>query len=546
MPSKTEALVRNFLKTDGDALYLVPGEKIFLVKGTNKIVVGRENLSDESFRAVSAELVPGAPAESLAAMKHRTPFRVDESSEPVEIQFGRSGSSVAIMICRVRTQAPEPEPEPMPIPQPVTPPRPAAPARPAGGTGSYSVPAAPAAPAPRSPAEVVPLDVPDSLSQGPSQDMDASLARLSGPRRRSDRPLDEALRRLKEREGSDLHVVPGAPPAFRVSGELVVAEELPPFAPDDIEKALLTLLPDRGRRELEAEGATSFAYDHPDAGRLRVRMARERGGIAAEFRRVLVAPPKAEQLGLPPAAVRLLGLPFGLLLVAGPPGSGKTTARASLLAHALAERPRALLLVEDPPEIPVPRGRGLVSSRAVGVHAPSTAAALRGARDGDWDVLAAPEPRDAESLALLLDAAARRLVLVEVTAASIAEAVDRFSDPAMGDRHARVRELLSVLLRGVLVERLVPLAAGGRVPVFDLLLVTGASVSYLREGKTFQLSSLLQAGKMVGMVQANDMLAELVKRKAVALPTALAASPDPAALRAALGAAEGGAVPEAG
>src|SRR5256885_13382337 len=100
MISKIEALVRNFLRADADALYLVPGEKIFLMRGSSRAVVGRENLSEESFRGVAGELVPGGPVETLAQMRHKGIYRVDDTLEPVEIQFGRSGTSAAIMITR--------------------------------------------------------------------------------------------------------------------------------------------------------------------------------------------------------------------------------------------------------------------------------------------------------------------------------------------------------------------------------------------------------------------------------------------------------------
>jgi hypothetical protein len=235
-------------------------------------------------------------------------------------------------------------------------PRPAPPTRSAGGTAAYSVPASP--PLTRAAAQVVALDVPDSLS---SRDVGSALTR-GGSGRNTDQPLDEAFRRLVSAGASDLHIVPEAPPAYRIAGELSVAEELPALSPEDLEKAVGALLTERARRELETAGSTSFALDHPIGGRLRVRVSRDRRGVSAEFRSVAQAP-RVEEIGVPAGAIKLLRWDTGLLLVGGPPGSGRTITRAALLARALAERPIAAVLVEEIAEVPVPRGRGVVSVR---------------------------------------------------------------------------------------------------------------------------------------------------------------------------------------
>jgi len=172
--SKIEALVRNFLRTSADALYLVPGEKIFLMRGAQRTVVGRENLSDESFRGVAGELVPGGPIETLAQMGHKVSYRVDDTLPPVQIQFGRSGASAAMMIRRARASELASMAEPAAVPEVEAPP-PEPPPAPA------TIPLPPPAP--------LELEAPASLMKPPI----SATRRVSAPRGQAAKPIDDVL-----------------------------------------------------------------------------------------------------------------------------------------------------------------------------------------------------------------------------------------------------------------------------------------------------------------------------------------------------------------
>ena len=514
MASKIEALVRNFLKTDGEALYLVPGEKIFLLKGTSKVIVGREPLSEESFRAVAGELVPGAPVESLAAMRHRIPFRLDEATETVEIQFGRSGESTAIMIGRAKT-----------VPVAVAP---AVPHSVKDAVRTAPVPIAippPSAPSPSrisAPERVDALDVPDSLSRmykRPDLDQSTTSAsatsrkRPSAPMKRSGRPIDDILMKMVELNASDVHLSTGVRPVLRVDGQMTIQEDLPLLSSDAVQKMLDPILTEKTKKEFAERNDADFAYEIAGLARFRVNVFRDRHGVGAVFRQIPIKIKTVMELNLPSALVQLGDLTRGLVLVTGPTGSGKSTTLAAFVDYINDTRADHIITIEDPIEFVHENKKCLVNQREVGTHTSGFKDALRAALREDPDIVLVGAMRDPETIAIAIETAeSGHLVFGTLHTTTATSTIDRIVDQFPTDRQQQIRGMLADSLRGVVAQTLCRKIGGGRVAALEVLISNSAIANLIRDGKTFQIPSVLQASKAQGMCLLNDSLLDFVKK----------------------------------
>ena len=526
MASKVEALVRNFLKTDGDALYLVPGERIFLLKGTNKVVVGRENLTEESCRTVGAELAPGEPFEAMVEARRKIPFKADPSLDTVEVLFGRSGSSNAIMIRRQQQAAPLPQDEapyepPAPTPSAVPSYREAA----SSPSGSAPVlrPAAPSSagqplpPIPvalREKAEVEALDVPDELRGGSSgSDQDDASGR--GPRTSRfvvEKPIDEILIRMLDLDASDAHLAPGMSPTFRVHGELQTASDLPALPVEELERLLSPIVPDRDRKELAETRQADFGHEIKGASRFRAHLFHDRQGLNAVFRRVPLERRSAKELGIPPAVLQLGDLASGLVIVSGAAGSGRSTTLAGILDYVNDTRRAHVVTIEDPVEFVFKGKKSVFRQREVGADTRSAREALRGALREDADIILLGELEPPELLIAAVEAAgAGRLVLGTLRAPTATAVVDHLLDVFPTERQAAARNLVADSLRAVVAQTLVKRVGGSRLAAFEVLLSNPSVAALIREGKTFQLTSL-QGARASGMNLMEDALLDHVKR----------------------------------
>ncbi len=561
MPSKVEALVRNYLRTDADALFLVPGERMFLMKGVQRAVVGREPLSLDSFLAVSDELAPGEAPEALAQRHFRVPLRLDAASQPVEVRFGTSGSSASIMIARaasVRAEAgaspeplpPAPQPEPAPPREPARSPQ-AAPAQRRGASpppepealeyGEVTSVGNLAPPPP--PPDVDALEVPASLSSRAFSAVGAAApAPQLGPRPAAAAAAvaavaaeDALLLRMLEMGASDLHLAVGTPPVFRVDGELVQPSGAAPLGSADVERLLRRLLPEPARSALAARNEATVAAELAGVARLRVHAFRDRRGPCLAIRLVPRQLPTPRQLGLPDAALALAEAGRGLVVVTGPAGSGRSTTLAALVDHVNRTRAAHVVTVEDPVEFVHDAARSVVNQREVAVHAASRAEALRAALREDADVVLAGELDEREAIDLALEAAqAGILVLASLRAPTAAAAVEQLVDRHPVDRQASARALLAGVLRGIVAVALCRRPGGGRVAAFEVLVANAAVAALVRDGKTSQLAPVLQTSRAQGMQLLNDALVDLVSRGAVEAGEALDRAADRAGLLALL------------
>lgn len=295
----------------------------------------------------------------------------------------------------------------------------------------------------------------------------------------------------------------------------------------DLAQLMGSVLGSGQRERLRVRGEVDFCLDVPRAGRFRGHAFRQRRGYCASFRVVTGTPPSFQELGLPEVGGKLAMRHQGLLLLAGPAGSGKTTSLTALVHHLNQHQGGHVLTLEDPVEFIHPPGRALIDQREVGTDTESFARGLRAALRQDPDVIVVGELRDQESTALALEAAETgHLVIATLHANSSIQAIDRTIASFPPEEQAQVRTSLSESLVGVLCQQLLRRPdKKGRVAVFEVLVGTPAVQSLIREDKTHQLVSQMQTGRRWGMRTREMALMELIKN-GVLDPNHLGMGPD--------------------
>lgn len=316
---------------------------------------------------------------------------------------------------------------------------------------------------------------------------------------------------------SDLHLHSGAPLMIRVDGHLVPISGGQVLSPEAADHVVDEIMSDRERAELAAKGEIEFAWTPGAIGRCRVNAYRQQRGLDAVLRIIPKTTPKPSELGLPPGLARLVALRSGIVLCAGPAGSGKSTTLAALLAERIAARADHVVTLEAPIEHVLPEGRALVTQREVGPHSASFPRALRAALREDPDVIALTDLRDPETIELVLAAAeSGRLVLATVAATSVRQALERVLTSCPSATRHRLRASWAESLRAVVVQHLLPRTGGrGRAVAVELLFGTDAVRDAMRSDAPKDLAAIMKDGREDGMLTLEDSLAELVREGAV-------------------------------
>jgi len=335
---------------------------------------------------------------------------------------------------------------------------------------------------------------------------------------------------------SDLHLCVGSAPMVRKDGHMQL---LDPAAVEltgqDVVQLLAPIIPDKNRKEYTERHDTDFAYEIADLARFRSNVFADRRGPGAVFR---VIPSKiltAEQLGLSPHILNLCTLNKGLVLVTGPTGSGKSTTLCAMIDYINKTRQDHIITIEDPIEFVHNNQKCLINQREVRTHTDSFKDALRAALREDPDIILVGELRDLETVAIAIETAETgHLVFGTLHTTTAASTVDRVIDQFPSDRQAQIRIMLSESLKGVIAQTLCRKIGGGRVAALEVLIATQAVSNLIREGKTFQIPSIMQVNKANGMVSLNDALMELVTKKLVEPAEAYAKAVDKGGFDAAL------------
>ena len=349
--------------------------------------------------------------------------------------------------------------------------------------------------------------------------------------------IDSFLRLVVEQGASDLHLGAGAPPTVRLNGELV---PLPFRALSDLEarRLILEILSDAQRQTVETEKDLDVVYDVGGKGRFRGNVFFHKQGIGSVFRVIPRRIPTLEDLNLPPAVRNFTRLANGLVLVTGPTGSGKTTTLAAIINEINRSHQRHIITIEDPVEFIHDPIQSLVTHREVGAHAETFAGALRAALREAPDVLVVGELRDMESVSLALSAAETGvLVFATMHTNSAAKSVHRLIDLVPDSARDHMRGMISVLLRGVIAQRLCRRRGGeGRIAAVEILIHDFAVANMIREDKLHQLEAHLQTASpdATGMQSLDRCLLAYVKQRLVEPDEALKVANQPEALAAAM------------
>jgi twitching motility protein PilT len=340
-----------------------------------------------------------------------------------------------------------------------------------------------------------------------------SVARGSDPQRER---LEGLLRAMIERRSSDLHLRVGEPPIVRVDGEMVRIAGEQPLGGDELEVLVRSIMPQRNIDEFAQSNDTDFAHDIPGTGRFRCNVLRDHKGCAAVFRMIPANVVTVEQLGISEEVQKLCYLTRGLVLVTGPTGSGKSTTLCSLIDLINRKRNEHVITIEDPIEFVHQNKQCIITQRQVGVHTGSFKSALRAALREDPDIVLVGELRDLETVSIAIETAETgHLVFATLHTTSAAGTIDRLIDQFPPDRQEQVRTMLSESLRGVISQTLCKKIGGGRVAAREVLLSIPSIANLIREGKTFQIASVIQTSKRLGMVTLNDALIDLVDAEQV-------------------------------
>jgi len=345
--------------------------------------------------------------------------------------------------------------------------------------------------------------------------------------------LDTMLTALVQGQGSDLHLTAGAPPTIRVHGALRRLPDYDLLTPEDTRTLVRAAVGAEQWDRFCAGEELDFAYHIPGLSRFRVSLYQQRGACAAAFRAIPTAIRSLDELGVPAAVARFAQLPRGLVLVTGPTGSGKTTTLAAMVDLANRSRSGHILTIEDPIEFIHEHKRCLVNQREVGMDTGSFARALRQALRQDPDIILVGELRDLETTATALTAAETgHLVLATLHTQSATQTIDRVIDIFPPHQQHQVRSQLSTALQGVVTQALCARADGtGRVVVTEIMAATPAVRNLIREGKSHQIQSFIQAGAADGMLSFDQHLAERVRAQLITVDAALELCQAPAELR---------------
>jgi twitching motility protein PilT len=335
--------------------------------------------------------------------------------------------------------------------------------------------------------------------------------------------LTELLIQVQDTGASDLHVTSGARPTLRLQGTLVPLEDRPLLTPPVIQRMLYAILTQKQREKFEEQLELDFAYALPGRARFRVNLYRQRDSLGAAFRIIPYEIKALEELGVPPSIANFAMLPRGFVLITGPTGSGKSTTLASLVDLANRQRRDHIMTVEDPIEFLHTHKSCLVNQREVGEDTWSFQNALKHVLRQDPDIILVGEMRDLETISVALTAAETgHLVFATLHTQDAAQTIDRVIDVFPPHQQQQIRVQLAGALQGVVCQTLCKTYDGkGRAVATEVLVATPAIRNLIREGKTHQIYSSLQAGAKHGMHSLDQHLAELVKAGKVTYETGL-------------------------
>ena len=469
--ARLDRLIQVMQEQRAEAIHLVVGKPASLLQNGSVRPITREPLTDAQIQGLIREVASAETSSQLGfadvAFSYRSPF----GEVQIELKPGPNGTAVL---------------------RPVTP------------AGSGAATKSPPTPAP-SPAP----------SFSPSSSSAPSPARSTQDVAELRAAIETLFRHLVQSGASDLHLRTGEPPMLRVHGELTRMEQSA-LTGERLEALLQSIMTQKELGEFKEGGDTDWAHEIAGLARFRCNAGRDRFGAFGVFRVIPNQIRTAEEMGLGREVQNLCYLTKGLVVVTGPTGSGKSTTLAGLVDLINRTRTDHIITIEDPIEFVHPSKKCLVTQRQVGLHTRSFKHALRAALREDPDIILVGEMRDLETVSIAIETAETgHLVFGTLHTTTAASTIDRIIDQFPPDRQSQVRVMLSESLRGVIAQTLCKKIGGGRVAAREILLSIPAISNLIREGKTFQIPSIMQTNRKSGMITLNDALLELVDARMV-------------------------------
>lgn len=342
--------------------------------------------------------------------------------------------------------------------------------------------------------------------------------------------IQELLTLTVKNKASDLHLLVGIAPTFRIDGALRFLTTSQPLKEEEIEAMMFSLLTPEQKELFLTNKELDFSFSfknasHEELGRFRANVFFQRGTISAVLRFLAPKVLSLEELGMPAICHSFANLKQGFIIAAGPTGHGKSSTLAAILNEINMKRACHILTIEDPIEFIYPKGSSIISQREMGTDTHSWSMALRSSLREDPDVVLVGEMRDPETMqAAITLAETGHLVFSTLHTNSAAQSIDRIVDSFPSDQRAQIRIQLASTLKGIVSQRLIQKIGGGRIPAVEILLGTTAVASNIRDGKSHLIDSVIQTSKDMGMITLDESLASLVRTGLVGLDDAKAYS----------------------
>jgi twitching motility protein PilT len=490
-----------------DELRLVPGEQPSVVQGGQRREVGGQPMNARLIMAAASELLSQDELADLPSQRPRT-VRYEHSDVLYVVEISNTPAGINLVIRPAARAAAQRAAAGAPAIELAATPRGHAAAAAARAAPAPAA-AAPAAAAPRR-TETEPAPSSASPRSGVSGEPPVSRVSGGGPR------IDKLLREMLAAKASDLHLSSGNHPVMRVHGEIHFGKDQPVLSSADVSSLMNEIMTEKGTKDFAELRDADFAYEIAGLARFRVNVFEDRNGVGAVMRQIPIEIITTEKLGLPKACTDLCWLSKGLVVVTGPTGSGKSTTLAAMIDYINKNRSDHIITIEDPVEFVHKNIKCLVNQREVGQNTKSFKNALRAALREDPDIVLVGEMRDLETIAIAIETAETgHLVFGTLHTTTAVSTVDRIIDQFPTDRQAQIRVMLSESLKGVVAQVLCKRIGGGRIAAHEIVLGSPAVTNLIRDGKTFQLASVMQTSKQQGMVTMNDSLFALVQSKQV-------------------------------
>lgn len=344
--------------------------------------------------------------------------------------------------------------------------------------------------------------------------------------------IREILAEAKEAGASDVHITVGIPPKMRVNGKLITMTNYSKLLPADTLEIVLDIMTENQRNKFEERGEYDMSFSISDLGRYRVNAYKQRGSVALAFRLVGTKVPSPEDLGVPESVIDLYQRKRGLILVTGPTGSGKSTTLAAIIDKINNCRDAHVITLEDPIEYLHQHKLAMVNQREIGLDSDNYANALRAALREDPDVILVGEMRDFETISVAITAAETgHLVLSTLHTIGAASTVDRVIDVFPPHQQQQIRVQFANVLEAVISQQLIPTADGtGRAAAFEVMHANHAVRNLIREGKSHQLTSVMQTNRKLGMMTMDEAIQQLYYSGRINREMAIQFATDPDAM----------------